>query len=318
MKTCVSCGAAMTEEATFCEKCGARNDVSGIVSQAIEQENRKKGRKRNRIAAIVCYVIAAVFAVGAFTVDITMLSVSLLNAFLGTMFFCLWKNVGDKSHVSLKVGYKGISKTLFVFLCVFFGIVSFAYGMELDEDAEKADDEGVPVGKIENDLVENGETTPQIPETPDTNANGNENGNENESKAEPTPKSDVPEEYADDCPIAVTVSLYDDVLGLPNLKCALQNLTDKEILAVEIYFVPYDVYSEEIRGLFVPNKFTLDSTAIPAYASDTKYCSLLDDDIKSGDVYVYSVYFEDGSAWGDRNASTKTIKKYGLKSTATF
>lgn len=52
MKTCVSCGAAMTEEATFCEKCGARNDVSGIVSQAIEQENRKKGRKRNRIAAM--------------------------------------------------------------------------------------------------------------------------------------------------------------------------------------------------------------------------------------------------------------------------
>ena len=40
---------------------------------------------------------------------------------------------------------------------------------------------------------------------------------------------------------------------------------------------------------------------------------MLDSEIKSGDVYVYSVYFSDGSEWGDKDASVSNIKKYGYK-----
>jgi hypothetical protein len=44
--------------------------------------------------------------------------------------------------------------------------------------------------------------------------------------------------------------------------------------------------------------------------SVTRSWQLLDNNVKSGTVYAYSVYFNDGTEWGNKDASIGTIEKY--------
>ena len=46
---------------------------------------------------------------------------------------------------------------------------------------------------------------------------------------------------------------------------------------------------------------------IPAGESTKVAFQLIDDEVKSVKLYVYSVYYEDGTEWGDRNADEKDI-----------
>lgn len=122
----------------------------------------------------------------------------------------------------------------------------------------------------------------------------------------------VPEEFAGACPIEVSASIADNIIGVPELGCNIKNKSNKEIAAVKLYFMPVDVYGDEVNTIFTTNELYTDNV-IGANASCTRSWQLLDQDVKSGNLYVYSVYFSDGSEWGDKDASLSKIKKYGVK-----
>ena len=125
----------------------------------------------------------------------------------------------------------------------------------------------------------------------------------------------VPNEFSGECPVEVSGSVGDNIIGVPELSCSIKNKTDKEIAAVKLYFSPKDVYGSDVNTIFTTNQLYTD-TPIAAYGSCSRSWQMLDDEIKSGDVYVYSVYFSDGTEWGDKDASVSKIKKYGMKITA--
>ena len=134
----------------------------------------------------------------------------------------------------------------------------------------------------------------------------------NENKAEQKPA--LPEEFSDSCPVSISASIDDDIIGYPEIKCNIKNKSNKEIAAVKLYFLPTDVYGEEVNSIFTENDLYTDNP-IAAGKSATRSWQLLDQEVKGGDIYVYSVYFTDGTEWGDKDASRSKIKKYGLKLT---
>ncbi len=146
-------------------------------------------------------------------------------------------------------------------------------------------------------------------------AGGSSNGDipstseDNNAKNE-TPS--VPEEFAQPCPVTAEASVSDNSINYPVLNLNIKNNTDKQISAIQIYFYPKDVYGEPVNTVLTANKLYSDNT-IESGETCSKQWQLLDQKIKSGDVYIYSVYFSDGSEWGNKDASDATIKKHGLK-----
>lgn len=122
----------------------------------------------------------------------------------------------------------------------------------------------------------------------------------------------VPDEFSGDCPVEVSGYIYDNIIGVPELSCSIKNNTDKEIAAVKLYFSPKDVYGEEVDGIFATKQLYTDNP-ISAGSSTKRSWQMIDGEIKSGDLYVYSVYFSDGTEWGNKDAVTSDVKKYGYK-----
>lgn len=125
------------------------------------------------------------------------------------------------------------------------------------------------------------------------------------------------EKYAQPLPVSISAYLSDNMLGMPVLNCTFTNNTDKEIAAIKLYFDPVDVYGEKVSTIFTSNDLLTD-TYISAGTSHSASWQMLDEEIKSGDVYVYSVYFTDGSEWGNKDASTREIKNYSYKTSAEY
>ncbi|MBE7012615.1 MAG: SHOCT domain-containing protein [Ruminococcaceae bacterium] len=121
-----------------------------------------------------------------------------------------------------------------------------------------------------------------------------------------------PAEFSNEMPISVSGKMYDNIIGVPELSLTITNTTSQNISAIKFYFLPVDVYGEEVNGIFTTRELYTDNT-ISAGATSTKSWQLLDSSIKGGDIFVYSVYFEDGTEWGNKNASISDIKKYGHK-----
>lgn len=130
--------------------------------------------------------------------------------------------------------------------------------------------------------------------------------------AEQVVVSSVPDEFSAEFPISISGKLYDNIIGVPELSLSITNDTNKDISAIKIYFSPKDVYGEEVNGIFATEELYTDNTIL-AGETVTKTWQLLDSAIKAGDVYVYSVYFSDGTEWGDKDAPVSDIKKYGNK-----
>lgn len=143
-------------------------------------------------------------------------------------------------------------------------------------------------------------------DTSSGNNTGNSGAVQNQTEVQ------IPAEFAQECPVEVSASISDNMIGVPELSCHIANKTDKEIAAIQFYFMPKDVYGDDVNTIFTANKLQTD-TAIAPNGSCTRGWQLLDQDVKSGDIYVYSVYFTDGSEWGDKDASLSKIKKYGIK-----
>lgn len=133
----------------------------------------------------------------------------------------------------------------------------------------------------------------------------------NPEKAAEQTQPAIPKAFEGDCPVDVSFEIADNIINFPEVHCSFTNRTDKEIAAIQLYFVPVDVYGEEVDNwVFTQNKLYTDN-AIPAHGSASRSWQLIDQEVKSGKLYVYSVYFADGTEWGDRNATETNIKKHG-------
>ena len=113
-----------------------------------------------------------------------------------------------------------------------------------------------------------------------------------------------------DCGIEASAEMGSSIIGYPELTISISNTTEKEISAIQFYAVPYDVYGDEITKWTSQNKLYTD-TAIGAGSSNTISFQFIESSVKTVKLYVYSVYFADGTEWGDKDATKSTILKNG-------
>ena len=109
-----------------------------------------------------------------------------------------------------------------------------------------------------------------------------------------------------DCGIAASAEIGSNIINYPELTITVTNTTNKEIAAIQFLAVPYDVYGDEIKGWTRQSKLYTDT---PISAGDTTTVSyqLIEQSVKTVKLYVYSVYFADGTEWGDKDATSARI-----------
>lgn len=129
---------------------------------------------------------------------------------------------------------------------------------------------------------------------------------------DPASSSSAPSVFDGDCGITATAEIGPNMINFPELKIDITNTTDKEIAAIKFYIVPYDVYGEQLTGPLAENGLITDNS-IAAGSSATRSWQLLEQHTHDVDLYVYSVYFSDGTEWGDRNASENQILKEAVQ-----
>lgn len=106
--------------------------------------------------------------------------------------------------------------------------------------------------------------------------------------------------------ISASAHIKDNIIGYPELTVSIENTSDKDIAAAKFYVIAYDVYGEEITGFLAQNHLSTDKT-IKAGATESRTWQFLANNIKTVKLYVYSIYYTDGSEWGDREAVKSTI-----------
>ncbi len=85
-----------------------------------------------------------------------------------------------------------------------------------------------------------------------------------------------------------------------------------EIRRYVVLYLPYDVYGEDLSSSLFSQKKLQTDDLIPAGRSKEIYFGpFLEQSMKSVKLYVYSVYFEDETEWGNREAIRSEILKYG-------
>lgn len=109
-----------------------------------------------------------------------------------------------------------------------------------------------------------------------------------------------------DCGIVASAEIGKNIINYPEISITISNTTDKEISAIQFYAVPYDVYGDQIKGWTTQSKLYTD-TPIPAGETNTVSYQLIEQSVKTVKLHVYSVYFADGTEWGDKDASTSKI-----------
>lgn len=114
--------------------------------------------------------------------------------------------------------------------------------------------------------------------------------------------------------IKATGQMGTDIIGSPSLDITIENTTGKDITAIKFYAVPLDVYGDEIKEWTSQNYLYTDDT-IPAGSTNTISYSFIEDSVKKIDLYAYSVYFSDGTEWGDKDAGKSVILDKGQRIT---
>ena len=136
---------------------------------------------------------------------------------------------------------------------------------------------------------------------------------------EPVP-APMPSRFSGDCGISATAHLKsDEFINHPHLCISVKNVSAKNIAAIQFYAVPYDVYGKDLSSSLFSQKKLHTDDLIPAGGSENlNYGPFINQQMKSVKLYVYSVYFDDGSEWGDKDATRSEILKYGKQIEATF
>lgn len=119
-----------------------------------------------------------------------------------------------------------------------------------------------------------------------------------------------PSVFDGDCGIAASAEMGSSIIGMPELSISITNTSGRDIAAIKFYAVPYNVYGEELNNWMSENRLYTD-TAIPAGQSTNISYQLIDSSVKTVKLYVYSVYFSDGTQWGNKDATVSTILSQG-------
>lgn len=112
--------------------------------------------------------------------------------------------------------------------------------------------------------------------------------------------------YGDSGVIVPSATLSRTDTGQAQIKLKIKNNTTKRIEALKFYVLCYDVYGDEITSFMGGNQLFTDE-GIGWKETETRTWILQDKSIKRVTLYLYSVYFEDETEWGDRKAKRKDI-----------
>ena len=160
-------------------------------------------------------------------------------------------------------------------------------------------------------------TTPTSGATPPTTTQKNTT----KFKQTPVPSTPAPSsKFEGNCGITASAHLVNEqYINHPKLKISVQNISRKDICAIKFYAVPYDVYGNDISSSIFSQKSLYTDDLIPAgKGEDMTFGPFLDQSMKSVKLYVYSVYFDDGTEWGDKEATRAEILKFAKPIHATF
>lgn len=142
------------------------------------------------------------------------------------------------------------------------------------------------------------------------NGTTSQSGN-NSNRTVQTTLNEIERSFSGNCGISAIAKMGSDTIGQPTITISVTNITNRNISALKFYAVPIDVYGQEINSWLGQNYLYTDNTIV-AGSTKNVYYQLLDNSVKTVKLYVYSVYFEDGTEWGNKDASKTTILKYGL------
>ena len=139
-----------------------------------------------------------------------------------------------------------------------------------------------------------------------TNSSGSSSTNNNQNNATIGSTTSV---FDGNCGITATAEIGNNIINLRELTVTIKNTSEKEISAIKFYAVPYDVYGEEIKNWTTQKELYTDES-IPVNSTKTVSYQLIEQSVKTVKLYVYSVYFSDGTEWGDKDATeTKILKE---------
>lgn len=160
-------------------------------------------------------------------------------------------------------------------------------------------------------------------QTAQADAGSSANSPDGNKAAKPTPvateTAQIPAKFEGDCGIAASAHMSTDIINHPKLKINVRNTAGKDIRAIQFLAIPYDVYGKEINDFIFTQERLYTDDLIPAGKSESMtFGPFLLKNIKSVKLYVYSVYFDDGTEWGDREAMRSEIIKFSKPIEATF
>lgn len=126
---------------------------------------------------------------------------------------------------------------------------------------------------------------------------------ENDNKIKP-----IKSVFEGDSGVRLSAEIKDNeyISSIVEMDTRIQNTTDKDINAIEFYIVYYDVYGDKINNILDSNHLFSDSKIL-ANNSNTITYTFMNSKVYSADLYLYSVYYEDGSSWGNKDASKLEI-----------
>lgn len=111
-----------------------------------------------------------------------------------------------------------------------------------------------------------------------------------------------------DCGISASGQLGNSIINQPELTISIKNTSTKNIAAINFFVEPVDVYGEKLSN-WTSQKYLYTDDEIKAGATTKIQYQFLDRKIKTINLYVYSVYFSDGTEWGNKDATESTILK---------
>lgn len=125
--------------------------------------------------------------------------------------------------------------------------------------------------------------------------------------------------YDGDCGITATAHLQsNDFINHPQLKIDVRNVSGKDIAAIQFYAEPYDVYGKKLSSIFTQERLYTDDLIPAGKGEELNYGPFMEQKMKSVKLYLYSVYYADGTEWGNRDASKQEALERGKPIHATF
>lgn len=85
----------------------------------------------------------------------------------------------------------------------------------------------------------------------------------------------------------------------------------RHIKLYRLFCIHYDVYGDEITG-WTSQKNLYTDEPNKAGASTKVDFQLIEESVKTVKLYVYSVYYADGTEWGDKDAFESEILEKGV------